>query len=233
MLDDKRILLVIGGGVASYKSLDLIRRLRDRGARVRAVLTPAAMQFVTALSVASLSGDKAYTDLFSLTDEAAMGHIQLSRDADLIVVAPATADLMAKLANGHANDLASTLLLATDKRTLLAPSMNVRMWDHPATRRNARQLHEDGVLFVGPGDGAMACGEFGPGRMAEPLEIVAAIEQALAEQAIGERTFGETAASATTSARSAARSATHVASSATRSATVAAASATRCPSRPS
>ncbi len=183
MLDDKRILLVIGGGVAAYKSLDLIRRLRDRGASVRVVMTPAALQFVTPLSAASLSGDKVYTDLFSLIDEAAMGHIQLSREADLVVVAPATADLMAKLANGLANDLASTLLLATDKRTLMAPSMNVRMWDHPATRRNASRLHEDGVLFVGPGDGAMACGEFGPGRMAEPLEILAAIEQALGETA--------------------------------------------------
>ncbi|MDB5572616.1 MAG: bifunctional phosphopantothenoylcysteine decarboxylase/phosphopantothenate synthase [Hyphomicrobiales bacterium] len=179
MLDGKRILLVIGGGVAAYKSLDLIRRLRERGARVRVALTPAAQHFVTPLSAASLSGEKVYMDLFSLMDEAEMGHIQLSREADLVVVAPATADIMAKLANGLANDLASTLLLATDKRTLVAPSMNVRMWTHAATARNVARLQEDGVLFVGPGDGAMACGEFGPGRMAEPLEIVDAIQQAL------------------------------------------------------
>ncbi|HRJ70292.1 MAG TPA: bifunctional phosphopantothenoylcysteine decarboxylase/phosphopantothenate--cysteine ligase CoaBC [Beijerinckiaceae bacterium] len=179
-LASKRILLIIGGGIAAYKSLDLIRRLRERGALVRCVLTRAGTEFVTPLSVSSLSGDKVYQDLFSLTDEAEMGHIELSRDADLLVVAPATADLMAKMAQGLASDLASTLLLATDKRVLLAPAMNVRMWLHPATRRNVEMLRRDGALFVGPNEGAMACGEFGPGRMAEPLEIVAAIESALA-----------------------------------------------------
>ena len=178
-LSGKRILLVIGGGIAAYKVLDLIRRLRERGARVRAAMTRAAAEFVTPLSVASLSGDKVYDDLFSLTDEAAMGHIELSRDADLVVIAPATADLLAKLANGLANDLPSTLLLATDKKVLAAPAMNLRMWLHPATQRNVATLRTDGVLFVGPNDGDMACGEYGPGRMAEPLEIIAAIAAAL------------------------------------------------------
>jgi phosphopantothenoylcysteine decarboxylase/phosphopantothenate--cysteine ligase len=174
------VLLIIGGGIAAYKSLELLRRLKERGVSVRAILTKAGAEFVTPLSVASLSGEKVYDDLFSLTDEAEMGHIQLSRSADLVVVAPATADLMAKLANGLANDLASTALLATDKRVLMAPAMNVRMWNHPATQRNLATLKADGTIFVGPGDGEMACGEFGPGRMAEPLEIVAAIENALA-----------------------------------------------------
>jgi phosphopantothenoylcysteine decarboxylase/phosphopantothenate--cysteine ligase len=178
-LSGKRILLVIGGGIAAYKALDLIRRLRERGASVRAAMTKAAGEFVTPLSVASLTGDKVYDDLFSLTDEAEMGHIELSRDADLVVIAPATADLLAKLANGLANDLASTLLLATDKKVLAAPAMNLRMWLHPATQRNVATLRADGVLFVGPNDGDMACGEYGPGRMAEPLEIVAAIAAAL------------------------------------------------------
>jgi len=178
-LSGKRILLVIGGGIAAYKVLELIRRLRERGARVRPVMTDAAKQFVTPLSVASLSGDKLYDDLFSLTDEAEMGHIRLSREADLLVVAPATADLLAKMANGLANDLASTLLLATDKRVLAAPAMNVRMWFHPAVQRNLAQLREDGVLFVGPNEGELADGEFGPGRMAEPQEILGAIEDAL------------------------------------------------------
>ena len=178
-LAGKRILLVIGGGIAAYKTLDLIRRLRERGASVRGVMTRAAEQFVTPLSVASLTGAKVHQDLFSLTDEAEMGHIELSRDADLVVVAPATADLLAKLANGLANDLASTLLLATDKRTLVAPAMNLRMWLHPATQRNAARLAADGVLFTGPDAGEMACGEYGPGRMSEPLTIVAAIEAAL------------------------------------------------------
>ena len=176
---DKRVLLIIGGGIAAYKVLDLIRRLRERGAAVRAVMTAAAKHFVTPLSVASLTGDTVYDDLFSLTDEAAMGHIELSRDADLLVVAPASAGLMAKMAQGLADDLASTLLLATDKKILVAPAMNLRMWLHPATRRNHDLLREDGVLFVGPNDGAMACGEYGPGRMAEPLEIVAAIGAAI------------------------------------------------------
>jgi phosphopantothenoylcysteine decarboxylase/phosphopantothenate--cysteine ligase len=155
-------------------------RRRQRGASVRAAMTKAAAEFVTPLSVASLSGDKVYDDLFSLTDEAEMGHIELSRDADLVVIAPATADLLAKLANGLANDLASTLLLATDKKVLAAPAMNLRMWLHPATQRNVASLRNDGVIFVGPNDGDMACGEYGPGRMAEPLEIVAAIAAALA-----------------------------------------------------
>jgi phosphopantothenoylcysteine decarboxylase/phosphopantothenate--cysteine ligase len=177
-LSGKRILLVIGGGIAAYKALDLIRRLRERGASVRAAMTKAAGEFVTPLSVASLTGDKVYADLFSLTDEAEMGHIELSRDADLVVIAPATADLLGKLANGLANDLASTLLLATDKKVLAAPAMNLRMWLHPATQRNVATLRRDGVLFVGPNDGDMACGEYGPGRMAEPMEIVAAIAAA-------------------------------------------------------
>jgi phosphopantothenoylcysteine decarboxylase/phosphopantothenate--cysteine ligase len=179
MLTNKHILLIIGGGIAAYKSLDLIRRLKGRGASVTVCLTGAAEKFVTPLSAASLSGNKVYSDLFSLTDEAEMGHIQLSRAADLLIVAPATADLMSKMAIGAANDLASTLLLATDKRVLIAPAMNVRMWMHPATVRNVAQLRNDGVLFVGPDDGEMACGEFGPGRMAEPLQIVSAIEGAL------------------------------------------------------
>jgi len=180
MLAGKRILLIIGGGIAAYKALDLIRRLRERGASVTPVLTRAAEEFVTPLSVAALAGAKVHQDLFDLTSEAEMGHIQLSRSADLVVVAPATADLMAKMAGGLANDLASTLLLATDTRVLIAPAMNVRMWQHAATLRNRAVLEGDGILSVGPNDGDMACGEYGPGRMAEPLEIVAAIEAALA-----------------------------------------------------
>lgn len=176
MLASKRILLIIGGGIAAYKSLDLIRRLRERGADVTAVLTKAAEEFVTPLSVSALAGTKVYRDLFDLTDEAEMGHIQLSRSADLVVVAPATADLMGKMAAGLANDLASTLLMATDTPVLLAPAMNVRMWEHPATQRNRATLAADGIAFVGPNDGDMACGEYGPGRMSEPLEIVAAVE---------------------------------------------------------
>jgi len=179
MLAGKRILLIIGGGIAAYKVLDLIRRLRDAGAAVAPVMTRAAGEFVTPLSVAALAGDRVRTDLFDLGDEAEMGHIQLSRAADLVVVAPATADLMAKMAGGHADDLASTLLMATDKGVLIAPAMNVRMWNHPATRRNLATLGADGVAVVGPNDGAMACGEFGPGRMAEPEEILAAIAAAL------------------------------------------------------
>jgi phosphopantothenoylcysteine decarboxylase/phosphopantothenate--cysteine ligase len=180
MLASRRILLIIGGGIAAYKALDLIRRLRERGASVTPVLTRAGAQFVTPLSVSALAGSKVFGDLFDLTDEADMGHIQLSRSADLIVVAPATADLMAKMAGGHADDLASTLLLATDTPVLLAPAMNVRMWDHPATQRNIAVLRADGIGMVGPESGDMACGEYGPGRMAEPMEIVAAIEQKLA-----------------------------------------------------
>ena len=175
----RSILLIVGGGIAAYKSLELVRRLAERGIQTRAILTSAGAEFVTPLSLSALTGGKVYSDLFSLTDEAEMGHIQLSRSADLVVVAPATADLMAKMANGLANDLASTTLLATDKTVLMAPAMNVRMWESASVRRNRAQLEKDRVLFVGPNDGEMACGEFGPGRMAEPLEIVAAIEKAL------------------------------------------------------
>ena len=178
MLKNKHILLVICGGIAAFKALDLIRRLRERGAEVTPVLTKAAEEFVTPLSVSALAGNKVYRDLFDLTSEAEMGHIELSRAADLIVVAPATADMMAKMAQGHADDLASTLLLATDKRVLIAPSMNVRMWEHAATQRNLATLTHDGVLVAGPNEGDMACGEYGPGRMAEPLEIVDAIDTA-------------------------------------------------------
>jgi phosphopantothenoylcysteine decarboxylase/phosphopantothenate--cysteine ligase len=179
------VLLIIGGGIAAYKSLDLIRRLAERGIGTRAILTRAGAEFVTPLSVSALAGEKVFQDIFNLTDEAEMGHIELSRSTDLIVVAPATADLMAKVANGTANDLASTALLATDKRVLMAPAMNVRMWNHPATQRNFQTLKNEGVLFVGPNNGEMACGEYGPGRMAEPLEIVAAVEAALAAPAQG------------------------------------------------
>ncbi len=179
------VLLIIGGGIAAYKSLDLIRRLAERGIAARAILTKAGAEFVTPLSVSALTGDTVFQDLFSLTDEAEMGHIQLSRATELVVVAPATADLMAKAAAGLASDLASTVLLATDKRVLMAPAMNVRMWNHPATEKNLAAIKANGVLFVGPNDGEMACGEFGPGRMAEPLEIVTAIEAALAIPATG------------------------------------------------
>jgi phosphopantothenoylcysteine decarboxylase/phosphopantothenate--cysteine ligase len=174
-LQGKRILLVIGGGIAAYKTLELIRQLQERGARVRAILTEAGAQFVTPLSVASLTADKVYQNLFDLTQESEMGHIVLSRSADLVVVAPATADLIAKMAAGLANDLATTALLATDKRVLIAPTMNVRMWDHAATQRNIAALKADGIAVVGPNTGELADGEFGPGRLAEPDEIVAAI----------------------------------------------------------
>lgn len=176
-LSGKRILLVIGGGIAAYKSLDLIRRLRERGAAVRCVMTGAAQEFVTPLSVGALTADHVFTELFDRQAEHDVGHIRLSREADLIVVAPATADLMAKLANGLANDLASAVLLATDKKVLMAPAMNPKMWAHPATRRNHATLRKDGVVFIGPNRGEMAeSAEAGEGRMAEPLEIVAAIE---------------------------------------------------------
>ena len=181
MLTNKRILLIIGGGIAAYKCPDLIRRLRERGASVTPVMTRAAEEFVTPLAIAAVAGQPVHRALFDLTQEAEMGHIQLSRVADLIVVAPATADLMAKMANGLCDDLASTLLMATDTPVLIAPAMNVRMWDHPATRRNAARLAEDGIASVGPNSGDMACGEYGPGRMAEPLEIVAAVEARLAD----------------------------------------------------
>ncbi len=175
----KRILLVIGGGIAAYKVLELIRRLREQDASVCPVMTKAAREFVTLLSVAALSDSRVFDNLFSLTDETEIGHIELSRAADLVVVAPATADLLAKLAHGLADDLASTLLLATDKKILVAPAMNVRMWENPATRRNVASLRHDGVLFVGPEVGDMACGEYGAGRMSEPAAILAAIEDAL------------------------------------------------------
>jgi len=181
-----RILLAISGGIAAYKSLELIRRLRDRGATVRVVMTAAAQQFISPLSAATLSGQPIRDELFSLTDEAAIGHIELSRAADLVVVAPASANILARMAAGLADDLATTLLLATDKRVLVAPAMNVRMWLHPSTRRNLDRLKDDGVLFVGPESGPMACGEFGPGRMAEPPAIVEAIEQALTAGPLGE-----------------------------------------------
>src|SRR5690348_7099167 len=176
-LSDKRILLVIGGGIAAYKCLDLIRRLRERGARVRVVMTKAAQEFVTPLSVGAIAGERAFAELFDLSSEFDIGHIRLARDCDLVVVAPATADLVAKMANGLADDLASTVLLATDQRVLIAPAMNPRMWSHPATARNVAMLTANGVTLVGPNEGEMAeAGEAGIGRMAEPLEIVAAIE---------------------------------------------------------
>lgn len=177
-LQGRRVLLVIGGGIAAYKSLDLVRRLKRAGASVRAVMTRGAREFVTPLAVGAVTGDTVFTDLFSLTDEAAMGHIELSRDADLVVVAPATAGLLARMAQGSADDLAATVLLATDKRVLAAPAMNLRMWLHPATQRNVDRLKRDGVLFAGPVEGDMACGEWGPGRLAEPADILAAIAEA-------------------------------------------------------
>ena len=176
MLTGKRILLIIAGGIAAYRSLDLIRRLRERGCDVRCVLTKGGAQFVTPLSVAALSENKVYQDLFSLTDEAEMGHIRLSREADLVVVCPASADLLAKMANGLADDLASTALLATDKPVMVCPTMNVQMWQHPATQANMLTLEGRGVLRVGPGAGNLACGEVGTGRLAEVMDIVAAIE---------------------------------------------------------
>ncbi len=182
MLKGKRILLIVAGGIAAFKSLELIRRLRERGAAVRCVLTDAGAKFVTPLSLQALSEDRVYSDMFSLTDESEMGHIQLSRDADLLVVAPATANILARIASGLADDLASTVLLATDKPVLAAPAMNVRMWTHAATVANVETLRRRGVTFIGPNDGAMACNEHGPGRMSEPEEIVAAIEAMLAKE---------------------------------------------------
>ena len=176
MLKGKRILLIVAGGIAAFKSLELIRRLRERGASVCCVLTEAGAKFVTPLSLQALSEDRVYSDMFSLTDESEMGHIQLSRDADLLVVAPATANILARMAAGMADDLAATVLLATDKPVLAAPAMNVRMWTHAATVANVETLKRRGVHFVGPNDGAMACNEFGPGRMSEPEEIADAIE---------------------------------------------------------
>ena len=183
MLSGKRILLIVSGGIAAYKALELVRRLRARGAGVRAILTRAGAEFVTPLSLSTLTEDKVYGDLFSLTDEAEIGHIRLSREADLLVIAPASADLLAKMAQGRADDLASTVLLATDTEILVAPAMNVRMWRHPATQANLRLLAGRGVRRVGPNDGDMACGEYGPGRMSEPEEIVAAIQDCLGGEA--------------------------------------------------
>jgi len=182
MLKGKRVLLIVAGGIAAFKSLELIRRLRERGASVRCVLTEAGARFVTPLSLQALSENRVYSDMFSLTDESEMGHIQLSRDADLLVVAPATANILARMAAGLADDLASTVLLATDKPVLAAPAMNVRMWTHAATVANVETLKKRGITFIGPNDGAMACNEFGPGRMSEPEEIVAAIESMLSTE---------------------------------------------------
>jgi phosphopantothenoylcysteine decarboxylase/phosphopantothenate--cysteine ligase len=183
--ETKRVLLIVGGGIAAYKSLELIRLLSKAGIATRAILTNAASHFVTPLSLGALTGDKVYSDLFDLTAESEMGHIELSRAADLIVVAPATADLIAKAANGIANDLASTTLLATDKPVLLAPAMNVRMWLHPATQRNLATLRSDSVRVIGPDEGEMACGEYGPGRMAEPADIARTILDFYAAGEIG------------------------------------------------
>ena len=191
MLANRRILLIIGGGIAAYKSLDLIRRLRERGAQVRCILTRAGHEFVTPLSVSALCGERVFTDLFDPHSEFDVGHIRMARDTDLVVVAPATADLMAKMSGGHADDLASIVLLATDKPVLLAPAMNPRMWDHHATQRNVAQLGTDGIRMIGPNDGEMAeSGERGVGRMAEPLEIVAAIEGLFAKPGAGKPLAG-------------------------------------------
>ncbi|MEZ5937710.1 MAG: bifunctional phosphopantothenoylcysteine decarboxylase/phosphopantothenate--cysteine ligase CoaBC, partial [Hyphomonadaceae bacterium] len=184
-MDQKRILLVIGGGVAAYKSLELIRLLAKRGVGARVILTRAGSEFVTPLSVSALSGEKVFQELFDLTDEAEMGHIELSRSSDLVVVCPATADLIAKAANGHANDLASTALLATDKQVLMVPAMNVRMWGHAAVQRNVAQLRADGVTVMEPDVGPMACGEFGPGRLPDPDRIAETILQMLTQSSAG------------------------------------------------
>jgi phosphopantothenoylcysteine decarboxylase/phosphopantothenate--cysteine ligase len=184
MLHGRRILLIISGGIAAYKALDLIRRLRERGAKVRCVLTAGAQQFITPLSAAALSGEKAYTDLFSLTDESEMGHLRLAQESDLLIVAPASADLLAKMAGGIADDLASTALLATDKPILVAPAMNFRMWGHPATQENLARLAARGVRQVGPNAGPLAENESGMGRMAEPLEIVDAVEKIFVADAV-------------------------------------------------
>lgn len=175
----KRVLLVVAGGIAAYKAIELVRLIRKAGGQVTCVLTKAGAQFVTPLTLQAISESKVFEDIFSLSDENEMGHIQLSRAADLVVVAPATADLLAKMAHGMADDLASTVLLATDKRVLVAPAMNVRMWEHPATQSNMATLRARGVAVVGPDEGSMACGEFGPGRLAEPPAILAAIEALL------------------------------------------------------
>lgn len=178
-MSEQRILLVVGGGIAAYKACELVRLLRKNGLAVRCVLTAAGSKFVTAMSLAALSEDKVYTDLWDLKDETEMGHIELSRQADLVVVAPATADLLAKMAGGICDDLATTLLLATNKPVLCAPAMNVRMWEHRATRRNVGTLKQDGVTVMEPDEGPMACGEFGAGRLPEPEAVLAAIKRAL------------------------------------------------------
>lgn len=178
-MNGKRILLIVGGGIAAYKACELIRLIRKAGGSVRCVLTAGGAQFITPMTLAALSEQQVFTSLFDLKDEAEMGHIQLSREADLVVVAPATADLMAKMAAGIADDLATTLLLATDKKVLAAPAMNVRMWQHEATKRNVAQLRADGVTLLEPDEGEMACGEYGPGRLPEPEAILAAIERML------------------------------------------------------
>jgi phosphopantothenoylcysteine decarboxylase / phosphopantothenate---cysteine ligase len=175
----KRILLIVGGGIAAYKACELVRLLRKAGLTVRCVLTEGGSHFVTAMSLAALSENKVYTSLWDLKDEVEMGHIQLSREADLVVVCPATADLIAKMAVGLADDLATTVLLATDKPVLAAPAMNVRMWQHAATVRNVAQLREDGVTVLDPDEGEMACGEYGPGRLPEPESILQAIQARL------------------------------------------------------
>jgi phosphopantothenoylcysteine decarboxylase/phosphopantothenate--cysteine ligase len=193
MLDGKRILLIVSGGIAAYKALDLIRRLRERGAAVRCVLTHGGAQFVTPLSLAALSEDKVYTEIFSLTDESEMGHIRLSREADLLLVAPATADILAKMAAGLADDIATTALLATDKPVMVVPAMNVRMWEHAATRANIATLERRGVLRVGPVSGDMACGEYGEGRMAEVPDIVAAVTRYFATPSVGRPLAGRRA----------------------------------------
>lgn len=193
MLDGKRILLVIAGGIAAYKCLELIRRLRERGCAVRCVLTAGGARFVTPLALAALSEDKVYQDLFSLTGESEMGHIRLSRDADLVVVAPATANILARMAAGIADDLATTALLATDKPVLVAPAMNIMMWQHPATQANIALLERRGVRRIGPGSGDLACGETGAGRMAEPHEILAAITAALEPDTPGQPLAGRRA----------------------------------------
>jgi phosphopantothenoylcysteine decarboxylase/phosphopantothenate--cysteine ligase len=182
-VNGKTILLIIGGGIAAYKSLDLIRRARKRGARVRAVLTAGAQHFVTPLSVATLCEEQVFTELFDLKDETEIGHIRLSREADIIIVAPATANLLARMAHGLADDLATSVLLAANKPILAAPAMNWKMWENPATRRNVAQLRTDGVRFVGPGEGAMACNEWGVGRMAEPADILSAAARLLSGEA--------------------------------------------------
>ncbi|MDP9195564.1 MAG: bifunctional phosphopantothenoylcysteine decarboxylase/phosphopantothenate--cysteine ligase CoaBC [Pseudomonadota bacterium] len=184
-LHNKRILLVVSGGIAAYKALELIRRLRDKGAAVTCVLTAGGAQFVTPMALAAISGNKVYQDLWSLTDEAEMGHIQLSRQADLVLVVPASADILAKHTAGLADDLATTLLLATNRAVMVAPAMNARMWQHPATQHNIRLLQQRGIRIIGPEDGAMACGEYGPGRMSEPADILSAVEAFFAEKTSG------------------------------------------------